>query len=87
VGRLRVVPPVAAQRDRRVLEQDEEGDPGDCKRQKASPFGDAFLRQTAPFFPIITGTVRAMILRSSVAERRRMYSRSRPTFRFTSSRH
>ena len=43
--------------------------------------------QTAPRFPIMTGNVRIMILRSSAAERLRMYSRSRSTFFRTSSRH
>jgi hypothetical protein len=43
--------------------------------------------QTDPFFLIITGTVRSMILRSSTAERRRMYSRSRVTFFLTSFTH
>lgn len=43
------------------------------------------LLQCAPRLPTTTGTVLAMILRSSTAERRSMYSRSRSTFVRTSS--
>ncbi len=51
----------------------------------AAENGPLQLGHHAPFRSIITGTVLAMILRSSAAERRSRYWRSKATLRRTSS--